>query len=369
MPASSDIPTLRLRSQLLDPTGGAPLDAADALAHLGAAQAQDYPGALWSVALRSRTDTTIADVERALAERRIVRTWAMRGTLHFVRPADVRWMIALLGERILARAARRHAQLGLTEEHFEGACAIFTDALSGGRIASRARLMALLEASGIDPTGQRGYHILWALALRGVLCCGPVDGTQQTFVLLGDWVAPDDQPPPERAEALALLANRYFTARGPATLADFAWWAGITMRDARLGFEAIAGMLTRREADGQEYWQAVVTAPAESAPSTTPRVHILPGFDEYLIGYKDRSVQLGEYEATYGATVASNGMFTPTIVIDGLVVGTWRRTVRSDHVDIAVRPFRGLTATEQRGLASTAERYGRFLGLEARLVE
>jgi hypothetical protein len=327
-------------------------------------QAQDYAGALWAVGLRCSPDATAADVETAIAERRIVRTWPMRGTLHLVPPEDVRWMLALLAPRQMARAEGRHAQLGLTAADFARAGAIFADALAGGRAFTRAEAMALLESGGIPTAGQRGYHVLWMLAQQGVLCCGPMRGRQQTFVLLDEWVPPGGEPSFGPGEALARLAGNYLAGHGPATVADFAWWAGITKTEARAGMAAIAGDLECIRIDEAEYQlPRGVSAVPRRGPASP--VHLLPGFDEYMLGYTDRSLQLGEHRQTYSSTVSANGMFSPTLVVDGRIAGTWKRAVKKDRVEIALSVFRALDDAGREGLAEAADRYGRFLGLPA----
>jgi hypothetical protein len=374
MPSPDEILRLRLQHQLIErPNAGGALagsdvatDPAGVVARMCAMQAQDYAGALWSIGLRSGGGCTVAEVECALAERRIVRTWPMRGTLHFLAPNDVRWMLALLAPRVIARAKTRHSQLGITDSTIERARALFSEALSGGRALSRTQMLALLETHGIDTTGQRGYHVLWTLAQQALLCFGPRVGRQQTFVLLDDWVPRAEEPAFDRAAALAELASRYFAARGPATVADFAWWAGITRTEASAGIEGANGALRQEKVDGIEYWSPADSAGTSRASSAA--VHLLPGFDEYLLGYSDRSLQLGGTRESYAATISANGMFSATVVIGGRVVGTWKRTLRRDHVDIAALTFRKLATAEKAGLTAAAGRYGRFLGLSARVT-
>jgi len=361
---------LRLRRQLIearDEPGEAENGPAEVVRHLGAMQAQDYPGVLWSVGQRSAATCTAADVERALADRLVVRTWPMRGTLHLVAPENVRWMLALLTPRVLARARRRHEELGVTAEVVGRAREILTDALAGGHALTRADLLARLEAGSIDTSGEAGYHVLWTLAQLGLVCCGPMEGKQQTFVLLDEWIPPAEDAPVTPATALAALAALYFGARCPATTADFAWWAGITKAEAKAGIDGAGTGLRRVVTGDSEYWlPAGIPDPAETdARTARQRVHLLPGFDEYFLGYADRSLQTGDRAATYGATTSANGMFSPTVIANGRIAGTWRRTLRRDRVDIAVRAFRELTRTEHRSLASAAERYGRFVGLSA----
>jgi hypothetical protein len=364
---TADILRIRRRRQLIErPSGAAERDPAAVVEHLGAMQAQDYAGSLWSVGLRCAPGTTAADVEAAIADRSIVRTWPMRGTLHLLAPADVRWMLALLTPRITSRATKRHEQLGLTEADFALARKLFTEALTGGHIIGRPEAMELLEANGIATDEQRGYHILWTLAQEALICCGPMEDAHQTFALLDEWVPPGtaQQDSPSAEQALARLAEKYFTARGPATVADFAWWAGITKGDARDGLDAVIHRLEVVTVHGVEYWQ-VPDSTADREGVETPSVHLLPGFDEYMLGYTDRSIQLGERKRDYGSTVSANGMFSSTLVIDGRVEGTWRRTLRKDHVDINVTPFRKLKHAETDALAAAAERYGAFKGLKA----
>ena len=358
---TADILRMRLSRQLVDSSSATtPHDVASRLL---AMQAQDYAGSLWSVGVRL-PGTVLADVERAIAERSIVRTWPMRGTLHLVAAEDVRWMLPLLTPRVIARAASRAAQLGLTDDTFARARVLFAEALGGGRQLTRPQAMALLEADGIPTAGQRGYHILWRLSQEGLLCCGPMDGKQQTFVLLDEWISPGpserDRPP--RDEALARLAARYFAGHGPATLEDFAWWSGLAKSDAQAGLEAQVEPLACAEVDGRRYWWLEENADSSSA-GPAMGVHLLPGFDEYMLGYTDRSLQLAEHLEAYGSSVSANGMFSATLVIDGRIAGTWKRALKRDRVEIAVRAFRHLGKAEVIGLAEAADGYGAFVGL------
>lgn len=337
----------------------------EVVAHLGAMQAQDYPGALWSVGLRlpEAAGATEADVERALAERSIVRTWPMRGTLHFVAAADVRWMVELLAPRVLERAAARRAQLELDKATLAAAARTFEAALAGGRQLTRQAMCDLLNAHGISPAGQRGYHVLAHLAQTGLLCFGAAEGKQQTFALLEEWVPGAARLP--RDEALAALAQRYFAGHGPATVHDFVWWSGLTVTEARAGLAAAAGELLCEKVGGREYWagQAQPAAAATSAPD----MHLLPGFDEYLLGYTDRSAAL---DPAHAARVhpGGNGVFRATLVSGGQVVGLWRRTPKAKAVTVALEPFAALGEAEQRAAVRAAERYGRYLSKAAQVT-
>ena len=258
----------------------------EVVASLAAVQAQDFAGGLWTIGLRL-PGATESEVKQALAERTIIRTWMMRGTLHFVAAADVHWMRELLAPRLVSTSANRFAQLDLTAKIFgrsEGAC---LKALQGGGTMTRGEIYKVLERSRISTAGQRGAFILWRLAHDGVICFGVHAGKQQTFVLLDEW-APKAKKV-ERDHALAELARRYFCSHGPATLQDFGWWSGLKAADARAAVEMASSKLARETMDGKVYWMPEDLPVAADAPSA---VNLLPGFDEYLIGYKDRSASL-----------------------------------------------------------------------------
>jgi hypothetical protein len=217
--------------------------------------------------------------------------------------------------------------------------------------------MALLEGAGISTGGQRGYHLVWHAAQTGLICFGPMEGKQQTFVLLDEWVP--DARKLEGDAALAELAKRYFLSHGPATVNDFAWWAGLTLTDARRGLAAASPGLVSAAIAGREVWLSEeaqgLTPPAE------PHVRLLPGFDEFLLGYTDRSDVLDAAHAPH-IVPGGNGVFKPTVVAGGQVVGTWRKraTARALHIEIAsFRPLDGL----EEALRHEAERVAVASGL------
>jgi Winged helix DNA-binding domain len=348
-----DITRLRLHNQRI--AGAAFETPGEVVAWLGAVQAQDYLGALWAVGLRMR-NAVEADVEQALANRTIIRTWPMRGTLHFVAAADVRWMLELLTPRIVANNAQRHIrQLGLDEAVFARSKDLFARALQGGKQLTRNAMCEVLEAGGVSPASQRGLHILGRLAQDGFICFGAREGKQQTFALLDEWAPKAKRM--ARDESLAELARRYFTSHGPATLQDFTWWSGLTTADATSGLEMARRSLAQETINGQTYWLASST-PATKDPS--PNAHLLPAYDEYTVAYKDRSAALNpKYSKlpNYG-----HGIFNPTIVVDGQVVGTWKRTLKKDTLAISPIPFTKLKRAETHAIAEAAKRYGKFLG-------
>jgi hypothetical protein len=354
--AARELTALRLSAQGIASAHDA--DPASVVRRMLAMQAQDLPGALWSVGLRT-ADRTRSDVQAALDAGTIARSWPFRGTLHLVAPEDLGWMLPLAAQRQATTSAKRRADLGIDDATLELAEAVARELLEPGPMR-RDALLAAWEQRGIVTAGQRGYHLLWNLAQSSVIVFGPADGKQPTFALFEQRV-----PAPrrlERDELLAELARRYFTAHGPATVRDLAWWASITLTDARAGLAASGDALELRTIGGVEYAMAPGLEPDPWA------VHVLPGFDEYLLGYQDRSAALPAEHA--GRIVpGGNGIFLPTVVAGGEVVGLWRRAERRGRVDVTADPFGAFTGRARDGLARALRRYGRFIGAPVQLLD
>ena len=350
---------LRLAAQLLGAQRAA--SPVEAVRWMLALQAQDLAGVKWSVGLRA-TGATQSDVEAALDAGEIVRSWPMRGTLHLVAAEDLPWMLELTTSRAIASAARRRTALGITDPEIERAREIAIGALSGARSLGRSALLGTITAGGVSTAGQRGYHLLWYLAQTGTLVMGGDDGRGQTFALLDEWVSEPLRLEPD--EALGELARRYFASHGPATVADLVRWSGLTVRHVRRGLEVAGAALVRIEVEGVAYHLAPETL---SAPLPAPGVLLLPGFDEYVLGYRDRSAALASEHADV-VVPGGNGMFKATIVVDGEVVGTWSRRATSRDVVVEPAPFDQLSAADSDGLGVAAEHYGRFLGRRVRVT-
>jgi len=353
-------PIARLRLQRQRIAGGKLESPAEVVSWFGAMQAQDYASALWAIGLRTQ-DATLESVEQAVAERRIVRTWPMRGTLHFVAAEDVRWMSALMTPRVIAaNQARLLREFELDDAVLSRSRKVLVKALRDGKRLTRSEAYATLESAGIATARQRGIHITGRLAQEGLLCLGPRADKQPTFVLLDEWVR--NHRTMEREQALAELARRYFHSHGPATVQDFAWWSGLTVKDVQLGIELAADELAQEIIDGRVY----LHSSEESEPSNLPNdPQLLPAFDEYLVAYKDRSDAV---EARFSPQVIGiNGLFNASLVIDGNVVGTWKRSVDKTGICVELSPFRALLKRELKALGNVVRRYGEFMGLPVRV--
>ncbi|SKB01638.1 Winged helix DNA-binding domain-containing protein [Agreia bicolorata] len=337
---------------------------AEAASSMLATQAQDLSSAQWALAVRS-PGSTITDVDKAFNEGSIVRSWPFRGTLHVTPAADLGWMLALTRDRILRGATTRHAGLGLDEQVFSRAADVVRGALRGGGRLSRAALLAELDASGIATGHQRGGHIIWYLAHAGLICFGPMEASGQAVVLTDEWIPEARRLSPD--EALAELAVRYFTSHGPATLRDLLWWSKILVPEARRAIESAGDRLRQIVIDDTVYY---LGADQPDKP-VAPGLILLPGFDEYLLGYGDRDAVLPP-EHSARVVPGSNGIFLPMVVSNGQVVGTWRRTIRRATVDAAATTFAPLTATSTARYMKAVESYARYLGLnpgEATIVD
>jgi hypothetical protein len=358
--AAGDVAKRRLQNQLISKTRFD--EPADVVRWFGAVQAQDYLAALWGVGLRTRSADERA-IEQAIAARQIVRTWPMRGTLHFVAPNDIHWMLELLTPRVVRATRARHRQLELDDKVFAQSERVLVRQLEGGRQVTRPALYEALDAARIATKESRGLHIIGHLAQKGIICFGPRAGKQATLVLLDEWIPNATRL--HRDAAIVELTQRYFTSHGPATMQDFAWWSGLTLAEIRLGLEGAASHLVHETIGDRTYWLAAGSSRREARASAA-RAHLLPAFDEYTVAYSDRSAVL---HPKYAKRVnAGGGIFNPIVVVDGQVLATWKRSIEKDKVVISVMTFDRLSIRQRQAVDRAARRYAKFLGLDAEIA-
>jgi hypothetical protein len=304
---------------------------------------------------------TEASIEEAIANRQIVRAWPFRGTVHHVTAADVRWMVKLTAEHTRRGATRRLRQLELDDDTLARSRRIIESTLQGQGPVARPDILKALEAGGVSPAGQRGYHILWYHTNEGLIVIGPRLGKQQSFVLLDEWLPPTKELP--REEALAELARRYFTSHGPAQIKDFIWWSSLPAAEARAGLAAVKPQLAQETIGGNEYWYDPAQPVGKMA---SPVAHLLPFVDEYLIAYRDRDAV---HDAAYNGLVDSgNVSFHAPFLIDGRVAGIWKRSLKKAQVIIEATPLRAISDAERDALVAAADQFGAFLGLAAEIA-
>ncbi len=321
---------------------------------LVAVQAQDYAGAKWALGQRLH-GAHDADLDRAFNAGEILRTHVLRPTWHFVTPADIRWLLALTAPRVHAVSAAMYRRLELDSTTFKRCHKVLSKALQDGQTLTREELSTALQTAGIViSSGQRLAYIIMHAELEALICSGPRRGKQFTYALL------DERAPRARHlkpdEALAELARRYFAGHGPATVKDFAKWSGLSSAEAKRGLAAVAEQFQHEALNGEDYWFAPVNS---SALLPSPTAYLLSIYDEYLIGYKDRSM-LAKPEVI-GMLFTMGGALSYLLVVDGQIVGTFRRTLSKDPVTITIDYAAHLTKAQMRAVDAAAQRYGEFL--------
>ena len=322
---------------------------------LGAVQAQDYEGAKWALSMRT-TGLSDESIEREFADGRILRTHVLRPTWHFVDPEDIRWMLALTGPNVVKRMATYDRQLEISEADFRRSNAALTKALRDGAHLTRAELKDVLSRAKVGPLGvQRAAHILMRAELDAVICSGPRRGKQFTYALLDDRVPPT--PEKVRDEALLELTRRYFRTRSPATAQDFSWWSGLTMPDVRRGIDLAGTELEQVTIDDKAYWSAGVST-ARPAPSA----HLLPNYDEFFIGYRDRSA-IGHRVASVTSVTGWGSFIAHVVAVDGQLVGGWKRLPGRGKVTLRFTLVATLSGAERARVLGEARRFGAFAGL------
>jgi hypothetical protein len=357
-PDVGDIARLRLLSQGLS---GAPFSSvAEVVGWLGAVQSQEYAVAKWSVGQRA-TGLSDAALDQALAEGTIVRTHVLRPTWHFVAPADIRWMLALTAPRVHAASASYYRRYGLDGATFTASNVLLTSVLKGGNQLTRKQIAAAFADAGITTDNMTvGFLLLYA-ELEAVICGGGLKGKQRTYALFDERVPP--APARDRDAALAELTRRYFASHGPATRADYQWWSSLAAADAKRGLELAVPDLAELVVDGQKYWYGA--APPPGRPDPSPTVHLLQGYDEYLVAYTGSRA---EYDRAGDMAAGRADPFLQVIILDGQYLGNWRRTLTAKRMTVDVQLVRSLDTAQRAALGDAVDRYAAFVGLPTDLT-
>jgi hypothetical protein len=324
-------------------------------------QAQDARAAVLSIWARS-DGLTAGDVERERQEERsIVRTWLNRGTLHLAAADDVGWLLPLLGPRFIRTTRRRHEELGLDGAVLQASLTAIQEILSGHRLTKRAELIERLAKRGFPTEGQAAYHLLHHAGLSGLVCYGPERDGEDTFVLLEEWAQVGDALPED--EAHAELARRYLAAYAPAGPADMAAWSGLTLTQARAAFGAIVRQLVGVEFGGETLW--LLSSQEEWLGDELTEglnLRLLPRFDTYLLGYRDRRLAVPQEFAK--RVHPGGGILYPVVLVDGLAAGTWKIAFKADHMRVVIDPFESLGDEAISGLEDEIQHLAHFLGTE-----
>ena len=324
---------------------------AEIVKYMGAMQAQDYAGAKWAVGMRLQKSND-ATVDKAMADGSIIRTHVLRPTWHFVAPEDLRWMLDLTAQRIISLSASRERQLKLDAQIFKQSNDALGKALTGGKQLSRLEMLDVLQQAGVDTNEERFIHLLMRAELDRVICSGARLGKQFSYTLFDDRVPLGNTPSHE--EALAKLVKRYFISRGPATLQDFSWWSGLTLTDAKTGLEVVKSELTNFQVNGHIYWM-----PKDQPVTNTkaPLAYLLPAYDEFAVAYSDRTAAVNPKYLVQARHV----IFDPSMVVNNQVVGTWKRVVKKNEIEIILNPFGKLNKVQTKAIEMAQKRYQKFM--------
>jgi hypothetical protein len=281
----------------------------------------------------------------------------MRGTLHLIPAEDVGWMLALFGPIFIRGGQRRYNQLGLDPEIHRRAAQVIRETLTQRGPLTRPELAGALAAQGIPVEGQAIAHLVRHAALESLICFGPMRAGKPTYVILEDWVRPAGSL--DAHQALAELARRYLEAYGPAAPDDFANWSGLSIRQARTAFDAVADDCLTVELDDSPAWMLERHADWLDEPPGDPIVRLLPNYDLYLLGYRSREFMVSEAYAR--RLHPGGGQIKACLIVDGRALGTWRNERHKNTSTIVVEPFEPLGADVLPALEVEAQDIGRFL--------
>lgn len=346
-----DLATQRLLHQQLIKTSFK--KPAEIVAFFGAMQAQEHANSKWGIGVRL-PGIKDADIEKAISNKSLIRTTVFRGTLHLVAAADIRWMLQLVAPTVKTRMNSMKKKMGMDDALLAKTNQLIIKVLKGGNHLTRKELTTHLEEKGIATDDHRMNHIIYHAAVDGIICNGPLSGKLFTYTLLDEWLP--SSATLSRETALTTLAQRYFTSHGPATIHDFAQWSGLSVTEAKTGLAGAQPHLQALEINDSTYWMA------PGKKKAVPDTHLLlPAFDEYFIGYKDRSMLIDMAFAKKVMTV--NGIFNPIMVRNGQVIGTWKRTFKKDSVTIVTESFKPLKKADLKAFEPAAQQYADFTGL------
>lgn len=347
------IPEIRLQNQQLStPLFGHPKEL---VSWMGAMQAQDYTMVKWAVGMRLKSPG-IQAVEKALHQGEILRTHIMRPTWHLVAAEDIRWMLKLSAQRIKSANdsyAKGHG-LEITEQQYDRSHTVLGNILSGKRSLTKQEIAEHFERSGLLADNYHMPRFMSRAEVEGIVCSGECHGRQHTYALLDERVPPT--PELTKEEALARLATAYFRSHAPATLQDFSWWSGLPLTEARQAISLIEPELMSEQWNSQTWY---IHDSCRTSGKATGNLHLLPSYDEYLIGYKDRTDVLPKED--YSKAFTNNGLFFPVLLYKGHVVGNWNKASKKKEIFPEHSLFRKDICLKEELLNQAKEKYVRFL--------
>lgn len=324
---TSDLLRFRLYNQLL--SGHHLKKTEDVVAWMGAMQSQSLDLAKWAIGVRLQ-GKTVKDVEDAFNTGKIIRTHILRPTWHYVSAEDIYWMSELSKPRLKPIYRSYCKGVGADESFIKKGVPLVEKSLLGGKHLTKQEISDFLAARDIRADARHLNLIISYAEMEDILCNGKLRGNKQTYTLLEEWVPQKQRLSKE--EALERLTRTYFTSHGSASLPDFIWWSGLTLTDCRRALDMIKNDFICKTVNGRDFW---MKKDIQIPPLNTDSVLLLPPFDEFVVSYKDRSEIIEKVH--YGKVMTKNGLFSPTIMLNGKIIGSWKKinTKGSSKVELS----------------------------------
>ncbi|MDR3268322.1 MAG: winged helix DNA-binding domain-containing protein [Tannerella sp.] len=350
-----EIANSRCHNQQLTETGIR--TAGELVAWFGAVQGQEYAQTKWGLGLRL-PHLRDKDIEAELDEGKMIRTHLLRPTWHFVRAKDVSWLLQLSAPRVHAVNGTMYRKLNLEPEELKRYGDWIGEALEGNRHLTRPEIADLLAEKKVHAEGMRLSYIMMHAELEGLVCSGKRKNNRFTYALLKER-CPATQLL-TREEALAEITVRYFQSRGPATMADFSTWSGLTMSDCKSGVELQKDKVERMTVDNVDYYRCdnLRTAVAK------PHLLLLPEYDEMIMGYKNRQALFQAFDIMENEFNTIRTVHNCMILCNSQVTGTYKRTIRGKSAFFDFDFYRKLNKDERRMLEDQLAFFTWFSGLK-----
>lgn len=353
-----NIPLIRLTNQLI--LSHNINNVKKVVAWMGAMQAQDFKMAKWAIGLRLQK-VNEHTVEDAINKGEIIRTHLLRPTWHFVSSEDIFWMLKLTAPQIKSSLKSRHRQLNIDESEIRKCNRILENELRDEKHLTRDQLISRLKQSKIEIKNNRASHIFLLAELEGLICSGSSKNGKQTYALLEERVK--NKIIISKEEALSKLALKYFTSHSPATLQDFIWWSGLPAKDAKSALDMVQSNFISEEINGNKY---LINKLYSLSSNNRNSIHMLPAYDEFIISYKDRSASIRM--ESIRKVISSNGLFRPSIEINGEITGIWKPIRKSNNVVIEIYHFQKQKKIIKNIIEKVALEYGNFLQKKIELI-
>lgn len=364
--SEQEIRDLRLSAQqlLVDPKEQN-LNSTQVLQKICGVQAQYTSDAVLALRVRMNNlhSTELKQVQ--IDKRTMVRTWCMRGTLHFLPAEDFHWLISLHGKAFIQKSERRYTQLGIDEKLYDKCINKLFDLFSQREILTRDEVKDYLMSQDIKLEGQAPYHFLRRAALDGLVCFGPDRKGEPTYVLVKNWLKTVPQQL-SKGEAIDMLVRRYLEAYGPANLADLANWSGLPMKTLRQGWKSVSNEMVEVKSGEQHLYMLEKQLLTNKYKKENPSVFLVPAYDTYLLGYQNRELILAPHAEK--AVYRGGGLLRPAILIDGYIVGSWEIKHYSQHIEVKMNALREIVEPYQEEINIEVQKIGEFFGMSAKLI-